>query len=734
MPGPDEKDEGLKSPASGSRTTPYGSSSSGDATVEFDLTDATAQALSARYDLLAELGRGGMGVVYKARDRETDEVIALKVLRPEVAARPDLIERFKSELRLARKITHKNVCRVYDINRFGTVAAISMEYIQGDSLRAILDRFGGVPLRRGLEWVEQICSALGEAHAQGVVHRDLKPENIVITRNAAAKVMDFGIARSLDADATATAAGMLIGTPAYMSPEQAEGKPVDARSDIYTLGLILYEMFTGRRAFEAETPVALVAKRLHETPVPPRSVEPLLPAFLAHAIEKCLEKNPKKRFQSAAELATALEQEEQPLEPAPAPAAEATPDPADLPLPTHLATWQRSDAFVLAGGLAGFVLFLFLFPLGFPYESIRIELPPGQAKARTRALLQKYAPAVAETELELRYAGGLEPQTWGDLVLAWGLPRAREFVRENELSWLLQPPREQKGRRSPVASFSVNGTLRMIAMGPEGPAREARPPLPIEAVLPRAVEAAEDLFRVKLAGQAPVPFVYDARRRVWATPDGKRSVPGSDTPVQWLLPEGPNRERELTLSFSPQGELVLASRQLLQQGRLLLWPPRDRARSNRWQRAHIWGVLAMTLWALLCLFLFFYRRLFASTSQLALVLSLVVWAGFVRQYWVVGGGDPNFWMLLPVVLVIHLLFAYGFLSAGVYYVARRWPAQLATLARLVRERLRARPAGLALLRARLGLPRCPRRPALAGGNAENGHGKRVLVLLLRYCS
>jgi len=696
MSSPDDKDEALKSPAGGSRTTPYGTPSTGDATVEFDLTDATAQALAARYDLLAELGRGGMGVVYKARDRETDEVIALKVLRPEVAARPDLIERFKSELRLARKITHKNVCRVYDINRFGTVAAISMEYVQGESLRAVLDRFGGVPLRRGLEWVGQVCSALAEAHAQGVVHRDLKPENIVITRDSGAKVMDFGIARSLDADATATAAGMLIGTPAYMSPEQAEGKPVDARSDIYALGLILYEMFTGRRAFEAETSVALVAIRLHETPLPPRSVEPLLPAVLARAIEKCLEKNPKKRFQSAAELAAALEHEELPGETATAPAA-ATPEPAELPLPPHLAAWQRSDAFVLAGGLAGFLLFLFLFPLVFPYESMRVEISRSQAEARARALLQKYAPSLAEADLAPRYVEQFEPWTWGDLVLAWGLPRAREFIRQHAISWLLQPPRGSGGR-SPTLLFSRDATLLLLDVRPEQSARETRPPLPVEAVLPRAVEVAEEIFRLKLAGQPPVPYVFDARRSGWATPDVKRALAGSATPVQWLLPEGSERERELTLRFSPQGDLLSASHRLLEQGRPLPRPPGDRAHGFNWARAIVLGALLMALWVLLCLFLFVYRRLFAAVSPIALLLSLVVWAGIVRAFWVMGHEEPDFWSILPAVAAVNLLFAYGAVSPAVYYVSRRWPAQLATLARLVRERLRARPAGLALLR------------------------------------
>ena len=288
--------------------------------------------LTKRYEVLSEIGRGGMGIVYCARDRETSEVVALKVLKPEVASRPDLIDRFKAELRLARKITHKNVCRTYELLRFDDTVAISMEFVEGESLRSILGRFAGVPLRRGLEWAQQICDGLSEAHTQGVVHRDLKPENILIDRGGQAKIMDFGIARSLDTAATHTVAGMVIGTPAYMSPEQAAGKPVDARADIYALGLVLYEMFTGRCAFQGDSGFAVALKQIHETPPPPRTVEPSLPPTIEEAILRCIEKDPAKRFASVTELKAAL-----------AKRIEATVAPSSAePLPAAIPAWVKN--------------------------------------------------------------------------------------------------------------------------------------------------------------------------------------------------------------------------------------------------------------------------------------------------------------------------------------------------------------------------------------------------------
>ncbi len=268
--------------------------------VALHLSSAAMAALGQRYDILDLAGHGSMGNVYKARDRETGEIVALKLLRPEIASDQQMMDRFKNELLFARKITHKNICRVHEFNRLGGIAYTSMEFVEGESLRSVLNRFGALSLRKGIHLAQQMCSGLKEAHAQGIVHRDLKPENVMIDSRGNVKIMDFGIARSMESLTRMT--GAMVGTPAYMAPEQVAGKPVDYRTDIYSLGLILYEVFTGAQAFTADNAVAVAMKQLHELPAPPHEIEPAIPVLIERAILKCLEKEPEKRFQSVAEM------------------------------------------------------------------------------------------------------------------------------------------------------------------------------------------------------------------------------------------------------------------------------------------------------------------------------------------------------------------------------------------------------------------------------------------------
>ncbi|MDO8597596.1 MAG: serine/threonine-protein kinase [Sulfuricaulis sp.] len=263
-----------------------------------------AAILATRYEVLESLGEGGMGLVYRVRDRETTEILALKLLRPEIARDPAMMVRFKDEIRLARRITHKNVSRIYDFNRVDDLVYITMEYVDGESLRAYLKRAGKLSPERVIDLARQIAAGLGEAHAQGVVHRDLKPENVILARDGLVKLMDFGIARALGGNTTT--AQTVIGTPGYMAPEQSQGKSVDQRTDLYALGLILYECLTGRRAFAGATPVEVALKQIKERPVPPRQLLSSMSPHLEAIVMRCLEKEPSRRFASAAELQRAL--------------------------------------------------------------------------------------------------------------------------------------------------------------------------------------------------------------------------------------------------------------------------------------------------------------------------------------------------------------------------------------------------------------------------------------------
>lgn len=257
-----------------------------------------------RYEVLSQIGAGGMGILYKVRDLETSEIVALKVLKPEIASDPEVQENFKRELCLARKITHKNVCRIYDFSRSNGTACTSMELVEGESLSAKLSRSGALPLGEAMDIARQVCAGLHEAHAQGIVHRDLKPANVMIDRSGTVKIMDFGIARMVHRDGPMT--GTIVGTPEYMAPEQAEMKPVSPSTDIYALGLLLYEMVTGAAAFSGDTPVAVALKQIREYPKRPREIVPQLSGAVDAVIMKCLQKDPAKRFRSIEALNLAL--------------------------------------------------------------------------------------------------------------------------------------------------------------------------------------------------------------------------------------------------------------------------------------------------------------------------------------------------------------------------------------------------------------------------------------------
>jgi serine/threonine-protein kinase len=261
-----------------------------------------------RYRIESLIGEGGMGKVYKAYDKELDRIVALKLVRSELARDPASMQRFKQELLLASRISHKNILRIHDLGDVEGTKFISMTYVEGEDLDDVLRREGRLPLDRAIGIAKKLCGALEAAQAEGVAHRDLKPRNILIDRADNVYISDFGLAKSLEANASAmTRTGEILGTPRYMSPEQAEALPTDHRSDIYSFGLIFYEMVTGEVPFRGDSMMQVMYQRVTQPPKNPQLVVPDLPDSITAIIMRCLEKNLERRYQSAGEILRDLE-------------------------------------------------------------------------------------------------------------------------------------------------------------------------------------------------------------------------------------------------------------------------------------------------------------------------------------------------------------------------------------------------------------------------------------------
>jgi len=348
-----------------------------------------------RYRILGMLGAGGMGVVYKAWDEELGVAVALKVIRPDVMADPlaarEVERRFKRELLLARQVTHRNVVRIHDLGEVDGIKYITMPFIEGETLATLLASNRTLPVARALAIAREIADGLSAAHEAGVVHRDLKPENVMIEADGGAVIMDFGISRSVSGTGAGTALGAVIGTLEYMSPEQAKGQPVDHRSDIYSFGLMLYDMLLGRHRFgTGESAVAEMMRRMHAPPAALRSIDAGLPESLECVIDRCLQPDPDKRYRTTAELVADL--------------ARLGADGRPRPQPRRMPAWLAIAAGALVLALALVAGWLALRPGGAP--------APAAARDPVSVLIADFENAtgdpVFEGSLEQSLAIGIE--------------------------------------------------------------------------------------------------------------------------------------------------------------------------------------------------------------------------------------------------------------------------------------------------------------------------------------
>jgi CheY-like chemotaxis protein len=260
---------------------------------------ATGDRFAQRYEVLSVLGRGGMGTVYRARDLELGEEVAIKTLLPEFVSDKRLVERFKDEIRLARRLSDRHIVRTHDFGEWSGVYFLTMEYVEGITVRALLDTRGRLGVSSTLALATQLAQSLAVAHAHGVIHRDIKPQNLLLDAEGVLKVMDFGVARLAERSTSLTEAGLVIGTPAYMSPEQLMAEKVDARSDLYAAGVVMYECLTGEPPFQAASVMSLIAKLLMHEPRPPAALNPDIPPALSALVLQLLAKRPEQRVQTA---------------------------------------------------------------------------------------------------------------------------------------------------------------------------------------------------------------------------------------------------------------------------------------------------------------------------------------------------------------------------------------------------------------------------------------------------
>jgi serine/threonine-protein kinase len=363
--------------------------------------------IAGRYRIVGLIGRGGMGEVYRADDLKLGQPVALKFLPESLASDPAWIERFYAEVRHARGVSHPNVCRVYDVGEIDGRHFLSMEYVDGEDLASLLRRIGRLPPDKAVEIARELCAGLAAAHDKGVLHRDLKPSNVMIDGRGRAKITDFGLAIGVEDD---KGGAEVSGTPAYMSPEQLSGKGASVQSDIYALGLVLYEIFTGRKPFEAATLADWRRRHSEDQPTAPSQVTPGLDPVVERVILRCLEKDPKARPRSVAAVAAALPGGD-PL--AAAIAAGETPSPEMVAAAGSDESMKPAAAWAcLVSILAGLALAAWLSPRAYRHGHVPLEKPPEALAERSKEIIRRFGYTEKALDSAWGFDGNGEYRRW----------------------------------------------------------------------------------------------------------------------------------------------------------------------------------------------------------------------------------------------------------------------------------------------------------------------------------
>src|SRR5580765_3794210 len=360
-----------------------------------------------RYRIIGLAGRGGMGEVYRADDLKLGQPVALKFLPQRLASEPAWIERFYAEVRHSRGVSHPNVCRVYDVGEIDGRHFLSMEYVDGEDLASLLRRIGRLPPDKAVEIARELCAGVASAHDKGVLHRDLKPANVMIDGRGRAKITDFGLAVGVEDD---KGGAEVSGTPAYMAPEQLAGKGASIQSDIYALGLVLYEIFTGRKAFDAVNFADWKRKHSEELPTAPSTVTPGLDPVVERVILRCLEKDPKARPRSVSAVAAALPGGD-PL--AAAIAAGETPSPEMVAAAGGEEGMKPAAAWAcLVLILVGLALAAYLSPRAYRHGHVPLEKPPEALAERSKEMIRRFGYAEKPLDTAWGFSGNGEYRRW----------------------------------------------------------------------------------------------------------------------------------------------------------------------------------------------------------------------------------------------------------------------------------------------------------------------------------